>query len=158
MLIVVDLAGIRSSQRSRPARSWAIRSLRTGRSSGAQRCRSPAASPSESWVSRPSDAFREVCLMCVCVSQGSSESPHSSAGQHPRSRPGEMLGLRPVLRRDQRYLTPHRGLCVQPAAGHASPHLHTHIQHVSTRATHTHTTLDHTLQWCTLYKVLCFHF
>lgn len=90
------------------------------------------------WVSRRSGSCREVCLMCVCVSQGSPESPHSSAGQHPRGRPGEMLGLRPVLRRDQRYLTPHRGLRVQSAAGHAPSHLHTHIQHVSMHVTRTH--------------------
>lgn len=68
-------------------------------------------------------------------SQGTAESSDTSAGQHPRGRPGEVLGLRPVLRRDQRHPAPHRGLRLQPAAGYAAPCLHPQIQHVSTAAT-----------------------
>lgn len=69
-------------------------------------------------------------LILVWWFQGSPEPPDSGPLQHPGGGSGEVLGLRPVLRRDQRHPSPDRRLRVQPAAGHASPPLHPRVQHV----------------------------
>lgn len=131
-------AGIKSSQRSRRGRFPAIRSVRTGRSSGARRCRFPAVCPSKTTlrghVSAPSfclgSALWEKSHTRGLVFQGSSEPADPSPRQYPGGRSGEVLGLRPVLRRDQRHPAPDCRLRVQPATGHAAPCLHPRVQHV----------------------------
>lgn len=70
-------------------------------------------------------------IMSLVLFQGSSEPPDPSSRQHPGGRSGEMLGLRSVLRWDQRHPAPNRRLCLQPAAGHTAPRLHPWVQHVS---------------------------
>lgn len=137
-------AGIKSSQRSRRGRSPAIRSVRTGRSSGARRCRFPAVCPSKPTlcgrVTGPpfclASALWEKSHTRGLVFQGSSEPADPGPRQHPGGGSGEVLGLRPVLRRDQRHPAPDRRLRVQPAAGHAAPRLHPRVQHVRQEVHH----------------------
>lgn len=95
------------------------------------------------WVKRKTfthsiTAVTHYVSLSLCVCQRSSESPHSCAGKHSWSRSGEVLGFWPVLCWNQWYFTPYGDLRVQSAAGHTSPHLHPHVQHVSPHASNLH--------------------
>lgn len=59
-------SGIKSSQRNRRGRSQVIRNVRTGRSSGAQRCRCPAVCPSENSYCKHFRKYSEHSNTLLC--------------------------------------------------------------------------------------------
>lgn len=101
------------------------------------------AAPPRSWLSRafspdaPITSSRRLSLgpqpLTVSVSrgQGSAEPAGAHPGQHPGGRAGQVLGLRPVLRRDQRHPAARRDPRVLPAPGSPAPRLCPRAQHVS---------------------------
>lgn len=79
---------------------------------------------------RRDEAYSDFSLPPPLI-QRPTESANARSGQHFGGRPGEVLGIWPVLCRDQRHPAPHGGLRLQPTASHATPRLHPHVQHVS---------------------------
>lgn len=68
--------------------------------------------------------------LSVSRGQGSAEPAGAHPGQHPGGGAGQVLGLRPVLRGDQRHPAARRDPRVLPAPGRPAPRLRPRAQHV----------------------------
>lgn len=149
--------GTKSPPRSPPGPSQACRGRRTGASSGATSCPSPASSRREcpQWHcgSRvpaplpvglqlhpapaeppPWPVVTAICtkplLLLLLMPQGAEGPAHTHPGQYPGGGSGEVLGVRSVFCRNQRHSAQDRGRRLLPAAGFLASHLHPPLQHV----------------------------